>query len=148
MNSVGRNCVAVLTLNAQVVSIGMNMPVLVAANLGFGKDMWGIPPDNITESLKWLYVAYFMYMWAEALCQLSILAFYLRIMVEPRMRTIVWILIVFVTCFGITNIFAMIFQCTPVSFFWAGWKGEMSGFCGVDVRLVSVRCLQGTLDPR
>ncbi|KAJ4382421.1 hypothetical protein N0V86_002756 [Didymella sp. IMI 355093] len=113
----------------------MNAPVITAASLGFGKDMWGIPADNITESLKWLYVAYFMYMLAEALCQMSILAFYLRIMIEPRLRTVVWILMGVVTCFGIANVFSMIFQCTPVSFFWDGWRGEMAGFCGVDVRL-------------
>ncbi|KAF3031821.1 hypothetical protein E8E12_002329 [Didymella heteroderae] len=118
-----------------VVSIGMNVPVIVAASLGFGRDMWGIPADNITKSLKWLYVAYFMYMLAEALCQMSILAFYLRIMVEPRLRIVVWILLGVVTCFGIANVFAMIFQCTPIPFFWDGWRGEMAGFCGVDVRL-------------
>ncbi|KAF1365563.1 hypothetical protein EJ07DRAFT_161595 [Lizonia empirigonia] len=99
----------------------MNVSVLVAARLGFGRDMWGIPPDNITESLKWLY-------W-------SILAFYLRIMVDPTSRKVVWVLLGLVTCFGIANIFAMIFQCTPIPFFWDGWRGEMAGFCGVDVRL-------------
>ncbi|KAF9697007.1 hypothetical protein EKO04_004570 [Ascochyta lentis] len=118
-----------------VISLGMNVPVIVAASLGFGRDMWGIPADNITESLKWLYVAYFMYMLAEALCQMSILAFYLRIMVEPRLRTIVWILLGVVICFGIANVFSMVFQCTPIPFFWDGWRGEMKGFCGVDVRL-------------
>ncbi|KAJ8115896.1 hypothetical protein OPT61_g2565 [Boeremia exigua] len=118
-----------------LASVGLNVPVIVAASLGFGKDMWGIPPDNITKSFKWLYVAYFMYMVAEALCQMSILAFYLRIMIEPRLRTVVWILMGVVIAFGIANFLAMIFQCTPISFFWDGWRGQMAGFCGVDVRL-------------
>jgi uncharacterized membrane protein len=114
----------------------MNIPVIVAARLGFGRDIWGITPHNITESLKWLYVAYFMYMLAECLCQLSILAFYLRIMVERKLRQIVWVFIGIVTCFGIANVFSMIFQCTPTGvFFWDGWRGEMAGHCGVDVRL-------------
>lgn len=113
----------------------MNGPVIVAAKLGFGRDMWGIPAHDITESLKWLYVAYFMYMGAECLCQLSILAFYLRIMVEKKLRTIVWIFIGLVVAFGIANVFSMVFQCTPIKFFWDGWRGEMKGFCGVDVRL-------------
>lgn len=113
----------------------MNVPVIVAARLGFGRDIWGITPRNITESLKWLYVAYFMYMFAECLCQLSILAFYLRIMVERKLRKVVWVFIGLVTGFGISNVFAMVFQCTPISFFWDGWRGEMAGFCGVDVRL-------------
>ncbi len=113
----------------------MNVPVIVAAHLGFGRDMWSIPPDNITVALKWLYVAYFCYQIAEALCQLSILAFYLRIMVDPKLRLVVWILGGAVTCFGIGNTFSMIFQCTPISFFWNGWKREMPGKCGVNVQL-------------
>jgi hypothetical protein len=76
-----------------------------------------------------------MYMLAECLCQLSILAFYLRIVVERRLRMIVWICIGMVLGFGVGNVVAMVFQCTPISFFWDGWKGEMKGFCGVDVRL-------------
>ncbi|KAH3947468.1 hypothetical protein HBH98_190910 [Parastagonospora nodorum] len=117
------------------VAIGMNVPVVVAAKLGFGRDMWGIPADNITESLKGLYVAYFMYMWSECLCQLSILAFYLRIMVDHKLRMIVWGFVGVVTAFGICNVVSMIFQCTPIKFFWDGWRGEMAGFCGVDVKL-------------
>ncbi|KAF2787589.1 hypothetical protein K505DRAFT_396381 [Melanomma pulvis-pyrius CBS 109.77] len=113
----------------------MNAPVIVAARLGFGRDMWSIPPDNITNSLKWLYVAYFMYQVAEFLCQLSILAFYLRIMINFKSRLVVWILMGLVTCFGLGNSFSMIFQCMPIHFFWDGWRGEMPGSCGVDVRL-------------
>ena len=97
--------------------------------------MWGIAPDHITESLKWLYVAYFMYQIAECLCQLSLLAFYLRIMTQRSSRLAVWVLIGMVVCFGLGNTFAMIFQCTPIPFFWDGWRGEMSGYCGVNVQL-------------
>ena len=76
-----------------------------------------------------------MYQIAEAFCQLSILAFYLRIATSPKLRTTTFILMGIVTCFGIGNTGAMIFQCQPVSFFWDGWKGETSGRCTVDVRL-------------
>jgi hypothetical protein len=113
----------------------MNVPVIVAARLGFGRDIWGIPHDNITTSLKWMYVAYFMYMVAECLCQLSILAFYLRIMIDQNSRLAVWVLMGLVTCFGIGNTFAMIFQCMPIHFFWDGWRGETAGSCGVNVNL-------------
>ncbi|KAF2492600.1 hypothetical protein BU16DRAFT_466045 [Lophium mytilinum] len=113
----------------------MNVPVIVAARLGFGRDMWGIAPDHITSSLKWLYVAYFMYMLAECLCQLSILAFCLRIMIDPKSRLAAWILVGLVTGFGIGNTFSMIFQCNPIPFFWNGWRGEMAGSCPVNVRL-------------
>jgi hypothetical protein len=112
----------------------MNVPVVIAAHLGFGTDIWGMRPYNITTSLKWLYVAYFMYMIAEALCQLSILAFYLRIMIDSKSRFAVWILLGLVLSFGLANTFSMIFQCTPIHFFWNGWRGETPGRC-IDVRL-------------
>lgn len=76
-----------------------------------------------------------MYQVAEALCQLSICAFYLRIMTDPGIRRTTYILMVLVTLFGLGNTFAMAFQCKPIPFFWDGWKGEMAGSCGVDVRL-------------
>jgi len=112
--------------------------------------MWGIEPDNITNSLKvkiqvsfcyktncrqWLYVTYFTYQLVEMFCQLSILAFYLRIVTSRTTKTIIWVLMALVTCFGLGNTFSMLFQCMPIPFFWAGWKGEMAGKCTVDIRL-------------
>ena len=76
-----------------------------------------------------------MYQIAEALCQLSILAFYLRIATSPKLQTTTYILMGIVTGFGIGNTGAMMFQCQPISFFWDGWKGGTSGLCTVDVRL-------------
>jgi hypothetical protein len=64
-------------------------------------------------------------MTTEAFCQTSILAFYLRIMTDPKTRKIVWGLMGLVAAFGIANLFAMIFQCWPINYFWDGWKGFM-----------------------
>lgn len=33
-------------------SVIQNVPVLVAAKIGFGKDMWGMTPGEITASFK------------------------------------------------------------------------------------------------
>ncbi|KAK5239971.1 hypothetical protein LTR40_014133, partial [Exophiala xenobiotica] len=38
--------------------------------------------------------------------------------------------------FGIANTFAMIFQCTPIPFFWQGWAGETTGTC-ININLFS-----------
>lgn len=84
---------------------------------------------------QWLYVTYFMYQVAEALCQLSILAFYLRIMTDAIIRRTTYVLMVLVTLFGLGNTFSMAFQCKPIRFFWDGWKGDIAGSCGLDVRL-------------
>ncbi|KAF2260003.1 hypothetical protein CC78DRAFT_40896 [Lojkania enalia] len=118
-----------------IASLFQNVPVIVAGRIGFGKDMWGMTADEISLSFKWLYVTYFMYQVTEALCQLSIIAFYLRIMTSRNGRIACWVLSGLVTCFGLGNTFSMLFQCWPVPFFWDGWKGEMPGKCTVDIRL-------------
>ncbi|KAF1954730.1 hypothetical protein CC80DRAFT_517345 [Byssothecium circinans] len=112
-----------------------NVPVVVSGRLGFGRDLWGISPDNITNSFKWMYVTYFMYQVTEFLCQLSILAFYIRIVTSKKLKLITYVLMGTVTCFGLGNTGAMAFQCRPISFFWNGWKGDKVGQCTVDVRL-------------
>ncbi|KAJ4297909.1 hypothetical protein N0V90_005808 [Kalmusia sp. IMI 367209] len=68
-------------------------------------------------------------------CQLSILAFYLRLVTSNTTKVIIWILMAAVTCFGLGNTFSMVLQCMPISFFWDGWRGEMIGKCTVDIRL-------------
>lgn len=91
----------------------------------------------MTDFQQWLFFAYPFYMVTEAFCQLSILAFYLRIMTDRRVRKIVWAFIVLVACFGVANLFAMIFQNWPVNFFWDGWKGEMIPASSIDMNLFS-----------
>lgn len=73
---------------------------------------------------------------AEALTQLSFLAFYLRIFPNTTFQRIAHGLMILSACFGISNVFVMIFQCTPVPFFWVGWTGESTGTC-IDVNTYS-----------
>ncbi|KAF2446705.1 hypothetical protein P171DRAFT_462125 [Karstenula rhodostoma CBS 690.94] len=106
-----------------------------AGHLGFGKDIWGILPDNITASLKWLYVTYFAYQLMEGFCQLSILAFYLRLVTSKSTKIVIWALMAVVSGFAIGNTLSMVLQCRPIPFFWDGWRGEMAGKCTVNIRL-------------
>lgn len=64
-----------------------------------------------------------------ALAQLSFLAFYLRIFPNRGINLATYILMGLSASFGISNAFVMIFQCTPVSFFWTSWTGEYEGTC-------------------
>jgi hypothetical protein len=70
--------------------------------------------------------------------QLSILAFYRRVFAKTSslLQTGSIILMVFVVLFGIANTLVIIFQCTPVDFFWTGWSGETTGKC-IDINLFS-----------
>ena len=85
---------------------------------------------------KLLYVAEIFFMIAEMFVQLSLLAFYLRVFASAVFRKMVVVLMALVVCFGIANTFSMIFQCTPVAFFWKGWAGEMAGHC-ININLFS-----------
>lgn len=120
-----------------LAGICFNVPIIVGGAYGFGRDIWGIQPNDITTCLHWLFFAYPFYMVTEAFCQLSILAFYLRIMTDRMTRKIVWSFIVLVASFGVGNLFSMIFQCWPISFFWEGWKGEMIPASQIDMNLFS-----------
>jgi hypothetical protein len=126
-----------------------------------GRDIWTIPFGDLTQTLKVkrhsfrsttypmslpnrvsqlstqeLYFAEVFYMVSETFTQLSILFFYLRVFDSTTFRRAAIGLSVFAICFGISNTFAMIFQCTPVSFFWNGWTGERAGKC-ININLFS-----------
>lgn len=75
-------------------------------------------------------------MFAEALTQLSFLAFYLRIFPSENFHRIAYVLMGLSVSFGISNTFVMIFQCTPVPYFWSGWTGEYKGSC-IDINTFS-----------
>ncbi|KAH7374848.1 hypothetical protein B0T11DRAFT_313584 [Plectosphaerella cucumerina] len=105
---------------------------------GMGKDFWSIPHENIDRVLMYLYLAMIPYMISEMLAQMSLLAFYLRVFGGSSnwVRRGSWILICFSASFGIANTFSMIFQCTPIPFFWQSWAGEVTGSC-INIKVFS-----------
>ncbi|KAH8797761.1 hypothetical protein F5884DRAFT_743225 [Xylogone sp. PMI_703] len=109
----------------------------LAVRHGFGTDIWGLTPVQITDSLRALYGAYPFYMITEAFCQVSILAFYLRIMMDQKVLVFVKCFMVFVATFGLANMFCMIFSVWPIKYFWDGWKGNMVADSVIDMNLFS-----------
>ncbi|KAI0509560.1 hypothetical protein F5B22DRAFT_326580 [Xylaria bambusicola] len=105
---------------------------------GMGEDFWSIPFPDINITLELLYVAEIFYFPSEMFTQLSILAFYRRIFANTStllQRGSIF-LMVFVVLFGVANTLVIIFQCTPIDFFWTGWTGETTGTC-IDINLFS-----------
>ncbi|KFZ04101.1 hypothetical protein V502_10407 [Pseudogymnoascus sp. VKM F-4520 (FW-2644)] len=136
------NCTVVETLQStnqtySACGVPIRSQVRLAVRYGFGTDIWGLTPEKITNSLHSLYVAYPFYMTTEAFCQVSILAFYLRFMMDQKTLVFVKSLMVFVTAFGIANTFCMIFSVWPTNYFWDGWKGEMVADSAIDMNLFS-----------
>ena len=85
-------------------------------------------PDSICPPLayksKLFYVTESLYLSIIALTKLSILCFYLRIFPNKMFRQLVFAVMAWVTVSGLIFIFLQVFQCTPISFNWEGWRGE------------------------
>ncbi|RDW60501.1 uncharacterized protein DSM5745_10959 [Aspergillus mulundensis] len=127
----------VLIIFALVCAIPLNAMAFPLQKNGLGTNLWTIPFDNISTQLKLLLVAEVFYMPAEALTQLSFLAFYTRIFPPSyNLKPAIIILAGTSVAFGISNTLIMIFQCTPVSYFWQSWTGEASGSC-IDISAYS-----------
>ncbi|OBT69098.1 hypothetical protein VE03_01397 [Pseudogymnoascus sp. 23342-1-I1] len=122
---------------AGLSSFAMTIPCFYAVKSGFGTDIWGLTPEQISNSLRFIYVAYPLYMTTEAFCQVSILAFYLRFMMDEKTLVFVKCLMGFVAAFGISNTFCMIFSVWPINYFWDGWRGEMAAISAIDMNLFS-----------
>lgn len=76
-------------------------------------------------------------MTTEAFCLVSILAFYLRFMIDIKTLIYIKVLMVFVAAFGLANTICMIFSVWPTRYFWDGWKGEMAADSAINTNLFS-----------
>ncbi|PYH88103.1 hypothetical protein BO71DRAFT_469331, partial [Aspergillus ellipticus CBS 707.79] len=118
-----------LILMALACAIPLNVMAFPMQKYGLGTNIWTIPFPDITKQLKLLLIAEVFYMASEAFTQLSFLTFYLRIFPLTNFRYLVYTIAAISICFGTSNTIVMIFQCTPVSYFWTSWAGDTSGVC-------------------
>ncbi|KAK1142066.1 hypothetical protein N8T08_008148 [Aspergillus melleus] len=125
-----------LILMALACAAPLNCLAFPMQKYGLGTNIWTIHFDNITKQLKLLLLAEVFYMPSEAFTQLSFLTFYLRIFPPSKYQYIAYTLGALSICFGTSNTLIMIFQCTPVSFFWTNWTGETTGSC-IDISAYS-----------
>lgn len=70
-----------------------------------------------------------MYMGARVCTRVSILSFYLRIFTVTEGRQKIIYTLIFEAAISITFILAIMFQCTPISFYWTKWDLQHSGQC-------------------
>jgi hypothetical protein len=75
---------------------------------------------------QYFYISQFTYKISINTTKASILLLYLRIFVQKRFRMACWILLGFVTLFGIATTLASVFQCTPIA---RTWNKSIKGVC-------------------
>ncbi|KAH8647679.1 hypothetical protein BX600DRAFT_475714 [Xylariales sp. PMI_506] len=119
--------IILVTALAGVASGTINIRLL--SGNGLGTDIWTQSADNITAFAKAFYIDAILYFLDVSLLKLSILFFYLRIFPSRIMQHLLWGTIVFNILFGIAFVLASTFQCLPISYSWAYWRGLGGGTC-------------------
>ncbi|KAK5046663.1 hypothetical protein LTR84_007424 [Exophiala bonariae] len=126
----------VLILAVTVVMMFTTAAQFAGTRKGYGRDLYTVPPDNITPILKWFYAGESMYDFCISVTKLSILAFYLRIFTDRTFKRLTYGMMAICTAYAVATIIATIWQCTPVSYVWTSWSGETEGHC-IDVFLLT-----------
>lgn len=85
---------------------------------GLGKDIWGLQPAEVTTFALYFYIMEIHYLILMTLIKLTLSLFYLDIFSGKIIRRLLWGTVAFHIAFGIAFLVKVIFQCSPVSFYW------------------------------
>lgn len=96
---------------------------------GFGRDIWTLQFDQITNFLRYFFIIELDYFIVLALLKLSLLLFYMRIFPSKTFRRLMWATIAFDISFGLSFTIGVLLQCNPISYFWEVWDGQHQGVC-------------------
>ncbi|KAM0425958.1 hypothetical protein ACHAPT_008897 [Fusarium lateritium] len=96
---------------------------------GLGKDIWTLSPHQITTITRLCYILGILYFTQTTLVKLCIIGFYIRIFPARDIQRLLWGTFIFTSAWGVTFVFAAMFSCTPISYFWHQWDGLHEGRC-------------------
>ncbi|KAL4933239.1 CFEM domain-containing protein [Aspergillus undulatus] len=96
---------------------------------GLGKNIWTVPFDDISETMKLFFIEENLYVFCTALVKLSMLFLYLRLFPNRPLRLAIFASLWITAAWGLGSFFAQIFSCKPISFYWNQWDGEHEGKC-------------------
>ncbi|KAK3324352.1 hypothetical protein B0T19DRAFT_228895 [Cercophora scortea] len=116
-------------LGSVLVLVGWTTVCLIFRQYGAGRDIWALPQENITHLLWLFYISFFFYAIARCLVRVSIIIFMLRLFEIYDAKPLILTALVFNVALTFAFVWALIFQCSPVSYFWLKWDGEHDGKC-------------------
>ncbi|KAK6380315.1 hypothetical protein LTS17_005504 [Exophiala oligosperma] len=114
---------------AMALGVVFSVLSLILTKNGYGKDIWTIPFDHITEILKIYYIDEVVYIITVSMTKVAILCFYLRVFPEMYFRRLVLIAMAATIAYMIAFVLVSALQCQPVSLAWTHWDGEHEGHC-------------------
>ncbi|KAF2865016.1 hypothetical protein BDV95DRAFT_531823, partial [Massariosphaeria phaeospora] len=100
--------------------------------LGFGRHIWMVPPENLPSIFKLLYAIYFVYDVSLFLTKLSALLFMTRIFARHANSSwwnyTLWVTYGLNTAWLVGIVLGTVLMCKPVA---KGWNPMLPGTCGV-----------------
>ncbi|KAF4551619.1 Hypothetical protein D9617_13g101210 [Elsinoe fawcettii] len=114
-------------LAAWVCSLGLTICVLFEVKFGQGHHIQTLSLEQLTGLYKALYYSILFYQAGLVLNKVSILCQYYRIFPGKNIRLAIWIMAAVTGVYGFWSIFANMFMCTPIPYFWN--RGIAGGKC-------------------
>ncbi|KAI4598853.1 hypothetical protein KJ359_002746 [Pestalotiopsis sp. 9143b] len=113
-----------------IITLSFLGEIAFSAILWACTDIWAVPFHDITLNRRALYLLFILYVTSRYLVRLSILLFFhRRFGRDPLARRLIrWTFGAIVAC-CIAFDLAIMFGCTPISYFWTSWDGEHEGHC-------------------
>ncbi|KAK6544060.1 hypothetical protein TWF694_000773 [Orbilia ellipsospora] len=116
------------TLISALVFQGCN---LYSVSLGLGKNMWDVPWTLMSPVLKWFLATELTYFVSICGCKLTILAFYLRFIMNKTQLYIIWGFLAAIIIYNSVTILMLIFACHPIETLW-NWNLDQTKCIDVD----------------
>ncbi|OBR09740.1 Plasma membrane protein [Colletotrichum higginsianum IMI 349063] len=118
----------VLVIIAALFTFGICSLLPIATDLGLGQHSQDIDaellPDNTKSLLQLIFIANILYPCAIAFTRLSAICSFLRLITERTARWLLFAAAALTSAFAVSSVFAVVFQCRPVS---AAWDSSTSG---------------------
>jgi len=83
-----------------------------------GKNVAEVPPLEMEQMLKWMYMSLWAYIASLTCIKLSIMVFYKRLFVTAWFQKAVKVMIVVIILYGLAALLDCLFVCWPVSKYW------------------------------
>ncbi|KAL6244186.1 hypothetical protein RBB50_009056 [Rhinocladiella similis] len=116
-----------------VLSLLLALPMAILeffmSSDGFGKDIWTIPPDKITQIVQFTWLTEIFYMCVIGFTKMALLLLYYRVFPSQVFRRFVIGSMAVCALYIPTFALGIAIQCIPISHAWTSWTGETTGKC-------------------
>ncbi|SMR48890.1 unnamed protein product [Zymoseptoria tritici ST99CH_1E4] len=119
-----------------VMLVPLSVSLEFEIRYGLGKDAYRSSISQISALLHWYYFGELLYVAIVMLAKVAVVLLYLRIWtneaVKPGFRLVCWATIAVLLSTVLAFDFALIFQCSPISYAWTKVASDETGRC-VDI---------------